>query len=128
MWIDVIELDVRKKDEHFDFSFIAVELFHRRIKPIYPKKDKLSDNDYKGVCKYITWQTATKDIANQRILNIKGPKYLIKCTLINRNKGKVIVEDAVWNTTFQRWVPREWIMTTFVCNKKEKSVCSTRRR
>lgn len=120
MWVDVVELSASKKNDQFEFNYIIVELFRRKIKPQYPEKDGFDINDYAETCRYITWETANRDIQEQKSKKIIGPKYLVLCTLINRNKGKWIIEDAVWNKTFQRWINKDWIMTPACVVKKRK--------
>jgi hypothetical protein len=120
MWVDVVDLSASKKNDQFEFNYIIVEIFKRKIKPLYPAKDEFDRFDYTETCKYITWETANRDIQEQKSKKIIGPKYLVLCTLINRNKGKWIIEDAVWNKTFQRWVNKDWIMTPACVVKKRK--------
>ena len=36
MWVDVIDCDGYSEDDVWDFKFIKVELFKKRIKPVYP--------------------------------------------------------------------------------------------
>lgn len=80
-WIDVRHMEKRflsHSDE--DFSFIIVELFSRKQKPTYPKKMAVeTDSEYKNRIAYITWQTATADIHNQRTQGIKGDIYILCC-------------------------------------------------
>ena len=56
------------------FEYIDFDIFERKIKPEY-KKD---DIDYN---RYITWKTATEDIAKQRAAGINGKHKIIKCGL-----------------------------------------------
>ena len=69
-WIDVVELQGQKNwDCKWDFKRIVVEIFPRKIKPIYPKNATLE------MKKYITWETAQRDIREQRSKGIKGVQY-----------------------------------------------------
>jgi hypothetical protein len=120
MWVDVVDLSASKKNNQFEFNYIIVEIFKRKIKPLYPEKDEFNGFDYTETCKYITWETANRDIQEQKSKKFIGPKYLILCSLINKNKGKWIIEDAVWNKKFQRWVNKDWIMTSECVVKKKK--------
>lgn len=82
-WIDIISMDCYNEEpDGKAFNWIVCELFPRKIQPEY--SEDAAHN------KYITWQTATKDIFQQRSEGYNGPKYLILCTLRNKNKGKTI--------------------------------------
>ena len=111
MWVDVIDCEGYPEDNVWDFQFIKVELFKKRIKPVYPPNS--SDEDRK----YITWCTAHEDISKQRKEGIHGPKY----KLINRNKGKYRKVKAVWNNRFDRWVPEAWFVRS-TCEWREKKI------
>lgn len=102
-WIDVIELQGQKNwDCKWDFKRIVVEIFPRKIKPIYPKNATLE------MKKYITWETAQRDIREQRSKGIKGVQYKIIPKLINRNKGKYKEVDTLWDIRLEAWVECEW--------------------
>lgn len=91
-----------------------MELFPRKTKPVYPKGT--SDEEKK----YITWQTAHKDIEDQRREGYHGIKYKISPRLVNRNKGKFITKRAAWNITFGQWVPDAWFGSS--CEWREKKI------
>ena len=60
MWIDVLNTSGYKNDyDKWDFSSITVELFPRKMRPVYPEYASTEDK------KYITWKTANEDIAKQ---------------------------------------------------------------
>ena len=102
-WIDVISTKGdRNDDEQWDFKEITVELFPRRKQPVFPKNAGVEEK------KYITWQTAHEDIAAQRKQGINGLRFMITPKLVNRNKGKYITVERVYNKTFGRYVPKEW--------------------
>lgn len=115
MWVDVISDSIKgRKDNRWDFNYFIVELFLRKTKPIYPKN---ASEDEK---KYITWQTAHKDIEEQRKQGYHGAKYKVCPRLINRNKGKFTKKRAVWNVTFGQWVPDDWFGPA--CEWREKKI------
>lgn len=114
-WIDVIDLDTFDKQGRKAFNYFIVELFDRKIRPVYPEK---ADDDTK---KYITWQTAHKDINEQRSRGIRGPKYIVLSHLYNKNKGTYRTIKAVWNKTFEQWVPEKWYSTSS-CEYRDKKV------
>ena len=79
-WIDVSNIvDAEKYEYEFDekyfsrwdFKSFDVELFPRKIQPVYP--ENISDEHKK----YITWQTSQKDIASQRQAGYVGTKFRI---------------------------------------------------
>lgn len=102
-WIDVIDLKGFKNPNlKWNFSEITVELFPRKSKPFYPK----NASDYEK--KYITWQTAQKDISEQRNNGYRGQKFLVYPKLVNKNKGKTITVEKVWNKKFHKYIPEHW--------------------
>ena len=67
-WVDIIESNIRDRiDGRIDFKYFIVEIFPRKTKPDYYKAASEHDK------KYITWQTACKDIKNARNVGYKGP-------------------------------------------------------
>ncbi|GKW46896.1 hypothetical protein [Planococcus sp. NCCP-2050] len=98
-WIDVRHMEKRflsHSDE--DFSFIIVELFSRKQKPIYPKKTAEETNsDYKNRLAYITWQTATADIHHQRTQGIEGDVYIVLPCLKNEHESTYEKHYIVWD-------------------------------
>ena len=72
MWIDIIKTWGEKNESGvWDFSKIKIELFPRKIKPIYPQDASTEDK------KYITWKTAHEDIDQQRSQGYIGKKFMI---------------------------------------------------
>lgn len=114
-WIDVIET-LGNKNEYgkWDFSSIEIELFPRKIKPNYSECS--SDEDKK----YITWETANKDITQQRSNGYRGKKYIICLKLVNKNKGKTITRKRIWNKKFHQYVPKDWMSSD--CEVREEKV------
>lgn len=99
-WIDVRHMEKRflsHSDE--DFSFIIVELFSRKQKPTYPKKMAVeTDSEYKNRIAYITWQTATADIHNQRTQGIKGDIYIVLPSLKNEHENMYDKHYITWDS------------------------------
>lgn len=112
-WIDVIELRTFYLHGERAFYYFIVELFDRKIKPSYSEYPNLDK-------KYITWKTANQDIEEQREKGVKGPKYLVLSHLYNENKGKYKTVKAVWNKTFNQWVPDAWFTPS--CEYRMKRV------
>ena len=60
-WVDVLSTSGYKNNQgRWDFSEFTVELFPRKTRPVYPEYASEDDK------KYITWQTAHKDISALR--------------------------------------------------------------
>lgn len=116
-WIDVVECAHEGSfgDGGWDFKYIKVELFPRKIKPEYP--EDATDEEKK----YITWKTAHLDIGEQKKAGVHGPRYQIIPKLINRNKGKYKIVRAVWNRTFSRWVPEKWFVKSS-CEWRDRKI------
>lgn len=98
-WVDVRHTEKRfLSHSEGDFSFIIVELFSRKQKPIYPKKRaEETDSDYKNRIAYITWQTATADIHHQRTQGIKGDVYIVLPCLKNEQESAYDKHYIVWD-------------------------------
>lgn len=114
-WIDVLSLEGDKnKDGRWDFKYINVELFPRKIHPEYPADASEEDK------KYITWKTANEDIAEQRSHGYRGSKFRVNPKLVNRNRGKYRKVRRAWNIRFSQWVPNKWFGSS--CEWREKKV------
>ena len=89
-WIDVLSLSTNRKRRVMgrrNFNWIIVELFPRNLQPLYDE----CDTDYN---KYLTWETAHKDIRNQRRVGYHGEKYLVLCDLYNKNHNMNIMDTV----------------------------------
>ena len=99
-WIDIIDLELGEDTtvENIEFKSVTCELFEKTIKPKYPPKQYFqSDEEYTLICRAITWETAHKDINNQRAQNIQGSKYSLGGTVHrtkNKNYSGYFVKDA----------------------------------
>lgn len=98
-WIYVRQMEKRfLSHSQGDFSFIIVELFPRKQKPIYPKKmAEETDSNYRNRIAYFTWQTATADINHQRAKGIKGDLYIVLPCLKNENEGTKDKHYIAWD-------------------------------
>lgn len=102
-WVDVLSTSGYKNNQgRWDFSEFTVELFPRKTRPVYPEYASEDDK------KYITWQTAHKDISALRASGYKGTKFKICPKLVNKNKGKYRTIEKIWNKKFGRYVPKHW--------------------
>lgn len=89
-WIDVVSIDTYPKaraKNRIAFNWMVVELFQRKIEPVYPEYSHDAER------KYITWKTADEDISEQRKNGVRGPMYLVLCDLCNT--GKVVYIPVV---------------------------------
>ncbi|WP_142828591.1 hypothetical protein [Planococcus soli] len=104
-WIDVRHMEKRflsHSDE--DFSFIIVELFSRKQKPTYPRQmTEETNSDYKNRIAYITWQTATADIHDQRTQEIKGDLYIVLPCLKNEHENTYEKHHIVWDSSHRHF-------------------------
>ncbi len=90
-WIDVISLNTYYKKgagNRKAFNWIIVEIFPRKMIPKYDSQDSAYN-------KYLTWDTAHKDIAKQRQAGFHGEKYLVLCNLYNKNKNKFTTHTII---------------------------------
>lgn len=90
-WIDVISLNTYYKKGAGDrkaFNWIIVEIFPRKMTPKYDSHDSAYN-------KYLTWLTAHEDIAKQRQAGSHGEKYLVLCSLYNKNKNKLTTHTII---------------------------------
>ncbi len=95
-WIHVVEYDCwRWIDEKPCFNYIIIELFNRMIKPKYPA------NADSSLRRAITWEVCHEDIDKQKALGIKGPLFLVTCSLIDVNYGKKVLKSFDnWNEDY----------------------------
>ena len=85
-WSDIISFYAYKQDEDgWAFKWIVAELFPRKTNPEYLPDDTEYNREYN---RYLTWKAAHTDIDAQRKEGYKGPKYLVLCTLKDKNKGQ----------------------------------------
>lgn len=103
VWIDVLSTSGYKNEYcKWDFSSITIELFPRKIKPVYPEYASIEDK------KYITWKTANEDISEQRKKGYKGKRFVICPKLVNKNQGKTKIVEKIWNKKFNQYIPKDW--------------------
>lgn len=111
-WIDVVMMSAQHRKGGVNFDYIIIELFNRTLSPQYT--NNIGDR------KYITWKTAHEDIEKQRLNGCIGLKYLILCDLYNENEGRFREKPALWNKTFERWVPWKW--KTSSCEVRKRKI------
>ena len=95
-------LDHHKDDQNWidrwDFKSFTVELFPRKTRPDY--SNCITEEDFK----YVTWETAHRDIRDQRDKGYVGPKFKIYPRLIVMHDGKFTSVECLWNEKTGSWV------------------------
>ena len=93
-WIDII--DCRRYEmssDNLHFRFVVGGLYRRKIKPQYPSKSVYTTNsrfDERGyylMVRAITWETAHKDIEQQKSQNIAPRKFKITGVSYDKNRS-----------------------------------------
>ncbi|NJM98775.1 MAG: hypothetical protein HC800_17905 [Phormidesmis sp. RL_2_1] len=94
-WVDIV--DYRRYEmssDNLHFRFVVGGLYKRKIKPQYPSKSvhtidgKFDEHEYYLMVRAITWETAHKDIAQQKEKNIPPRKLKITGISYDKNRGK----------------------------------------
>ena len=111
-WVDVLSIiGYETSGGRWFLPEIRVEIFPRKIQPKYepyPKDateaEKLRINIHNN---YLTWETAHKDIDNQRAAGFIGKKFEICTKLVNKNSGKFkeVHQKEIWNNYLNLWTP-----------------------
>ncbi|BAY16055.1 hypothetical protein NIES21_18780 [Anabaenopsis circularis NIES-21] len=94
-WVDIV--DCRRYEMSLDnlhFRFVVGGLYKRKIKPQYPSKSvytingKFDESGYYLMIRAITWETAHKDIEQQKSKNIAPRKFKITGISYDKNRSK----------------------------------------
>ena len=91
VWIDIIKIEAPKYYEvgYMQFKTVICELYPRTIQPEYPPRSQYSDKaDYKMICKALDWETAQKDIRNQKRNGEEGVRYKIEGVMMLNDKPR----------------------------------------
>ncbi len=92
-WVDVEDsqrYEMSEDDMHF--RFVTGELYKRKIQPKYPAKAKFTVNGvfeehrYLFMVRAITWETAHKDIEQQKANNVTVKKFIITGVSYDKNR------------------------------------------
>lgn len=80
-WVDIKDCESYKwSDNKFHFRFVKGALYKRKLKPKYPPKSeftfngKFDDERYYQIVRAITWETAHRDIEQQKMQGVKPVK------------------------------------------------------
>ncbi|GAB5415712.1 MAG: hypothetical protein Cons2KO_33150 [Congregibacter sp.] len=92
-WIDIANCrryEMSSDDLHF--RYVLGGLYRRKIRPEYPPRSAFTFNGefderrYLFLARAITWETANKDIAEQRSKNVSGWKFKITGVSYDKNR------------------------------------------
>ncbi|MGD2118230.1 MAG: hypothetical protein PVG66_07720 [Chromatiales bacterium] len=93
-WIDIV--DCRRYEmssDNLHFRFVVGGLYKRKIQPRYPSKSaftingKFDERRYYLIVRAITWETAHKDIEQQKSKGIASRKFKITGISYDKNRG-----------------------------------------
>lgn len=93
-WIDPAEFRrYEKSSDNLHFRFVIGALYQRLELPKYPSKVEFTINDvfnerrYVTICRAITWETAHRDMEQQRSSGVRGSKFEVTGVSYDRNRG-----------------------------------------
>lgn len=93
-WIDITDSrQYEMSDNNLHFRYVHGNLFKRILQPKYPSKSEFTFNGkfdewiYTQVVRAITWDTAHKDIEQQKKKGLSPLKFSIKGVRFDKNKG-----------------------------------------
>jgi len=141
-WIDIVDCRRYKmSSDKLHFRFVVGGLYKRRIQPQYPAKSactidgEFDEHEYYLMIRAITWETAHKDIEQQKSKNVASRKFKITGVSYDKNRGtkNFFREDAppeikaLANNLYDRTNPL-WDKALRYANKPEfvyeiKSIC-----
>jgi hypothetical protein len=93
-WVDIV--DCRRYEmssDNLHFRFVVGGLYKRRIQPQYPSKSgftsdgKFDERGYYLMIRAITWETAHKDIEQQKSKKVAASKFKITGVSYEKNRG-----------------------------------------
>ncbi len=92
-WIDVADCErYEMSSDNLHFRFVVGGLYDRKIKPVYPpkslftKEGQFDERRYLMMIRAITWETAHKDIAQQKPKRLRKHKFKIIGVSYDKNK------------------------------------------
>ena len=93
-WVDIV--DCRRYEmssDNLHFRFVKGGLYRRTIQPQYPSKSaytsdgKFDERGYYSMIRAITWETAHKDIEQQKSKNVAASKFKITGVSYDKNRS-----------------------------------------
>ncbi len=102
-WVDIVDYrryEMSSDDLHF--RFVVGGLYKRKIQPNYPSKSaftidgKFDEHQYRLTVRALTWETAHKDIEQQKLNDEPARKFKLTGVSydINRNNNGYFKDDA----------------------------------
>jgi hypothetical protein len=95
-WVDIIDCEqYEMSDDEMHFRFVIGGLYRRKIRPNYPPKSQFTVNgefrerEYKLMVRAITWETAHKDIDQQKRKGIAPWEFKITGVSYDKNRDCV---------------------------------------
>ncbi len=121
-WIDIVDFRrYEMSSDNLHFRFVEGGLFKRRIQPQYPSKlaytidGKLDERRYYLMTRAVTWETAHKDIEQQKSISVAASDFKITGVSYDKNRSnkdyfrddappeiKALAED-LYNRTNPLW-------------------------
>lgn len=93
-WVDIVHCRrYEMSSDNLHFRFVIGGLYKRKIPPPYPSKStytidgKFDERRYYMMVRAITWQTAHKDIEQQKLHNIAPRKFKITGISYDKNRS-----------------------------------------
>jgi len=93
-WVDIVDFQrYEMSSDNMHFRFVLGGLYKRKIQPKYPSKSpytyngKFNEREYYLMVKAITWETAHKDIEQQKSKRIAPRKFKITGVSYDKNRG-----------------------------------------
>jgi hypothetical protein len=93
-WVDIVDCQrYEMSEDNLHFRFVEGGLYKRRIQPQYPSKSaytidgKFDEHSYYLMARAITWETAHKDIEQQKSKKVKASKFKITGVSYDKNRG-----------------------------------------
>ena len=102
-WIDIADcMRYEMSSDNLHFRFVEGGLYKRKIQPQYPSKSaytsggKFDESSYYLMVRAITWETAHKDIEQQKLKKVEAKKFKIRGVsyLQKRTANDFFREDA----------------------------------
>ena len=93
-WVNIIDSKrYEMSSNNLHFRFVQGTLYKRKIRPKYPPKStctidgKFDEHKYYLMVRAITWETAHKDIEQQKLKNVKGVEFKITGVSYSKNQN-----------------------------------------
>ncbi len=92
-WVDIVDCErYVMSDDNLHFKFVTGGLYKRKLQPQYPPKSdytfngKFDEHRYYLMVRAITWETAHKDIEQQKSKKVAAIKFKITGVSFDKNR------------------------------------------